>query len=196
MIELPAGYRIADPEDAVALARLVNIAGEGLPFYLWTGMASEGQSPWDVGQERARRESGGFSYRNAIVRDDAGQVAACLVGYALDDGSQPTDHAAIPPMFVPLQALEDRVPGTWYVNVLATFPEFRGKGYGSQLLTIAEALAHDSGARGMSIIVADTNTGARRLYERMGYQEQARRPMVKEHWQHPGQHWVLLVKAI
>ena len=35
---------------------------------------------------------------------------------------------------------------------------------------------------------------ARRLYERCGYRERARRAMVKEKWQHPGMEWVLLVK--
>jgi hypothetical protein len=48
----------------------------------------------------------------------------------------------------------------------------------------------------MSIIVADTNTGARKLYERSGYREVARRRMVKEDWQHPGIDWVLLTKQL
>ncbi len=67
------------------------------------------------------------------------------------------------PMFVPLQQLRDMVPGTWYVSVLATDPGFRGKGYGNELMSYAEAMARDSTRRGLSIIVADTNTDARRL---------------------------------
>jgi ribosomal protein S18 acetylase RimI-like enzyme len=196
MNELPTGFRAARLEDAFAMAELANMAGEGLPYYLWTGMASAGQSAWDVGRERARRESGSFSYRNTIVREDSGKVAASLVGYSLDDDPQPADYSDMPPMFVPLQQLEDLVPGTWYVNVLATFPEFQGKGYGKDLLHLAEAIALDSAKRGLSIIVADTNKGARRLYERLGYCEQARRPMVKEGWRHPGVNWVLLLKKL
>ena len=69
-------------------------------------------------------------------------------------------------MFVPLQELENLAPGTWYVNVLAAYPEERGKGHGTALLGVAEQLAADAGRRGLSIIVSDTNTGARRLYER------------------------------
>jgi ribosomal protein S18 acetylase RimI-like enzyme len=195
MIELPPGYRVARPDDALPMAELVNMAGEGLPFYLWSGMGTPDQSPWEVGQERARRETGGFSYRNTIVREEDGRVVASLVGYALDAQPQPTDYTAMPPMFVPLQQLEDRVPGTWYVNVLATYPDFRGNGYGSQLLSVAESIARYTAMRGLSIIVADTNTGARRLYERMGYREEAQRPMVKETWKHPGENWVLLRKS-
>jgi len=48
----------------------------------------------------------------------------------------------------------------------------------------------------MSIIVADTNVGACRLYERSGYREIARRPAVKEDWDGAAKEWVLLVKPI
>lgn len=178
------------------MAELVNMAGEGLPLYLWTNMAVEGQSPWDVGRERARRESGGFSYRNTIVREESGRVVAALIGYPLDDASAPTDYSGMPSMFVPLQQLEDMVPDTWYVNVLATYPESRGKGIGSELLSVAEGIAARLSKRALSIIVADTNTGARRLYERHGYSEVARRAIVKDDWDHPGTNWVLLLKDL
>ncbi|HZA65932.1 MAG TPA: GNAT family N-acetyltransferase [Geminicoccaceae bacterium] len=89
---------------------------------------------------------------------------------------------------------ENLAPGTWYVNVLATFVEYRGRGYGSRLLGIAERLAAAAGRFGLSIIVSDANAGARRLYERCGCVEVAMRPMVKEGWENPGENWVLLVK--
>jgi ribosomal protein S18 acetylase RimI-like enzyme len=101
----------------------------------------------------------------------------------------------MPAMFVPLQELENEASGTWYVNVLAAYPEDRGKGHGAALLAIAEKLATDSGRNGLSIIVSDANEGARRLYERCGYREVARRRKVKEDWETPGNHWVLLVKS-
>jgi ribosomal protein S18 acetylase RimI-like enzyme len=196
MIELHPPHRAASPGDARAMAELVNMAGEGLPLYLWTAMAAPGESPWDVGRQRAMRESGGFSYRNAVIREESGETAACLIGYPLDDEPVAVNHAELPAMFVPLQELEEMAPGTWYVNVLATYPEHRGKGYGSRLLSIAEAIASRGGKRGLSIIVSDANTGARRLYERSGYRERASRPMVKERWENPGSHWVLLVKKV
>ena len=48
----------------------------------------------------------------------------------------------------------------------------------------------------MSIIVAAGNNGARRLYERTGYAEVARRPVVAEDWAEAGTEWVLLVKRL
>ena len=97
---------------------------------------------------------------------------------------------------MPLPELEDLVPGTWYVNVLAAYSEYRGKGLGTALLRLAEDLASETLRRGMSIVVADTNAGARRLYERCGYREVASRRMVKDGWVHPGTSFVLLTKRL
>jgi ribosomal protein S18 acetylase RimI-like enzyme len=192
LVEPP--FRHATLGDAHALAELINFAGEGLPLYLWERMAEPGETAWDVGRRRARREEGSFSYRNAIVAEEAGRIVACLIGYPLPDEPEPIDLAQTPPLFVPLQELENLAPGTWYVNVLATYPEHRGLGHGTRLLQLAEALAAGGGRTGLSIIVSDANAGARRLYRRCGYVERASRPMVKDGWENMGTGWVLLVK--
>jgi ribosomal protein S18 acetylase RimI-like enzyme len=194
MIQLTPPFRQATPEDAPAMAELVNMAGEGLPLYLWTGMAEPGEDPWEVGRRRARRGEGSFSWGNTVALEYDRQVVACLIGYRLPEAPEPIDYDAMPAIFVPLQELENLAPGTWYVNVLATYPERRGNGYGAKLLSLAEEIAADAGAAGLSIIVSDGNTGARRLYDRSGYREVASRPMVKEDWQSRGENWVLLVK--
>ena len=194
MIKLQAPYRRAVLSDARSLADLVNFAGEGMPYYLWERMAKQGETAWEVGRSRAEREQGGFSYRNAIVADDNGGAVAALVGYKVADEPEPTDD--LPPMFVPLQELENLVCSSWYVNVLAAYPEHRHVGHGGHLLHIAELLAADLGLKGMSVIVSNANHGARRLYERTGYSEIARRPMVKEDWVNEGREWVLLAKSL
>jgi ribosomal protein S18 acetylase RimI-like enzyme len=197
MIASSHSIRTATLPDAGALAELVNFAGEGLPLYLWTKVAENGEDPWSVGRGRARREEGSFSYRNAVVIEEDGSVAACLIGYPLSDEPEAVDEAEMPPMFVPLQQLENLAPGTWYVNVLASYPKWRGKGFGAALLKYAEDLAVTAGTKkGMSVIIADNNTSARRLYERLGYRQVADRPMVKETWVSSGSAWVLLVKEI
>lgn len=57
----------------------------------------------------------------------------------------------------------------------------------------AEQRASALGLRGISLIVSDINRGAQRLYERLGYEEVARRPIVKEQWQNDGREWVLMI---
>lgn len=182
-------------EDAADMAELVNIAGHGLPLYLWEKAARPGESAWDVGRERATRGTGGFAYRNTIIREKGGKVAACLIGYALAEEPDPVDEN-IPAILVPLLELENLVPGTWYINVLATYPEHRGEGLGTELLGIAEAMANDAQCRGLSLITSDANDGARRLYENKGYNEFAARPIVKESWEHSGNNWILMFKRL
>jgi ribosomal protein S18 acetylase RimI-like enzyme len=195
MIELTHPFRRAEPADCDALAELVNFAGEGLPLHLWARAAASGRTGWDIGRERARREQGGFSYRNAVVAEDGGRCAACLIGYGQPDRPEPID-ASMPAMFVPLQELENLAPGTWYVNVLAAYPEHRGKGLGTRLLGLAEEIAAGTGRPGLSVIVSDANDGAYRLYLRCGYREAGLRPMVKEDWPGEGRNWVLFTKDL
>jgi ribosomal protein S18 acetylase RimI-like enzyme len=195
-IRLEPPFRRATPDDAHALAELIDFAGEGMPSYLWARMAEPGEGVWDVGRRRARRDEGSFSYRNAVVVEEDGRVVACLIGYRLPDEPEPIDHDRMPTMFVPLQELENLAPGTWYVNVLATYPKRRGQGYGTRLLGLAEELAAASGSKGLSIIVSDANRRARRLYERCDYRVVAERTMVKEGWANAGANWVLLLKPL
>ena len=187
--------RDADTGDCADLAQLIDLAGEGLPRYLWEQMAATGEDPWEIGRQRAARDSGGFSYRNSVVAEVDGVVVGALVGYPVADEPEPVDVDNTPPMFVPLRELENRAPGTWYVNSVAVFEEARGLGVGSRLMKRAEEIAKDLGLRGLSLIVSDANHGARRLYERLGYEEIATQPMVKEEWQNPGENWVLMIRC-
>jgi len=194
-MQLTPPLRCATRDDAQALAELVDFASEGLAPYLWSKIAGPAGDLWAVGRERALRETGSFSYRNAVVLERDGRLAAGLIGYPLPDRPEPIADA-MPPMFVPLQELENLAPGTWYVNVLAAYPEHRGRGYGTALLGVAETVSAATACSGLSIIVSDTNVGARRLYERCGYREIARRAKIKEEWRNDGVAWVLLTKSL
>ena len=194
MSNQPITFRPGTIEDAAILAQLVNYAGEGMPLYLWEKIAEGDQNGWDIGKERAAREEGGFSYRNATIIEQEGKAAACLIGYEIGDTPQ-TITPDMPEMFVPLQELENLACSTWYVNVLAALPEYRNRGLGSHLLHKADELGANLGKSGMSVIVADNNTKAKQLYERFNYTEIARRPMVKGDWVSEGKEWVLLTKS-
>lgn len=192
MIALDPPFRPATIHDAPVLARLTDMAGEGLPTVFWTGMAEEGQAPLAVGTGRmvAQVESG----RTIVVADEGSGPVAALFGYAIGAEAEPLE--GLSPVIRPLQALENEALSSFYVNVLATLPEARGHGLGARLVAIAEAIARAEGLSRVSIIVADNNAGARRLYARLGYREAARRPMVKDGWRTEGRDWVLLLKDI
>ncbi len=186
----PVLLRPARRADAPDLARLVDLAGEGLPSHLWARMAAPGEDAFAVGVRRAERDAGGFSWRNAVVAEIGGAVAGALVSYRLGAAPEPLDD--LPPLFRPLQALENRAPGTEYVNVLATYPAFRRRGVARALL--AEAAARAGGA-GLSLILADRNAPAAALYRALGFVETGREAMVKEDWACASADWVLLTKT-
>ena len=165
--------RPAKKTEASDLAVLIDIASHGITSWVWDGMRADEASLFEVGRKRAMRDEGSFSYRNAFVADVDGAPAGMIVGYLLDDPYDLSGLADVPEEFRPLLELEAQAPGSWYVNVLAVFEEHRGKGYGEALLAKGEQLARDCGAGQMSIIIEDTNIGARKLYERLGFKEHA-----------------------
>jgi ribosomal protein S18 acetylase RimI-like enzyme len=191
MIRLEPPLRVATETDARELADLVNFAGEGLPLHIWTGLATAGEDPWEIGRNRQRDKA----RDGQIVVVDLGEGAvASLTGYAIGAEPEPVG-GDMPALFRPLQELENQALESWYVNVLACYPDYRGQGYGSLLLRAAEDIARDAGQRRMSVIVSDTNRGARRLYERHGYREVATRRCEGGDWQTATEHWVLLIKV-
>lgn len=185
--------RTATTNDASELVDFVLMAGEGLPDLAWAEMAEEGESTRDVGLRRASREEGSFSFTNASIFEHENKPVGGLVGYKLPD--TPVEIGPdFPTAYVPLQQLENRASGSWYVNILGVYPHFRGKGVGSAMLEHAEVLARTSGATGLSIIVFSANPGAERLYRRHGYMEAERRKMDYPKWRHHGCDAILLIK--
>jgi ribosomal protein S18 acetylase RimI-like enzyme len=181
--------RPARPDDVADLARLVELASEGLTSYLWARMAEPGEDVMAFGARRAARDEGAFSWRNAVMAEVGGQVAGGLVAYRIGDVAESLDD--LPPLFRPLQGLENRALGTHYVNVLATYPAFRRQGVATRLL---EEAARQAGARDLSLIVADRNAVARRLYEGFGFAAVAEAAMVKEDWRSESTAWVLMLR--
>ncbi|MHB0858126.1 MAG: GNAT family N-acetyltransferase [Anaerolineae bacterium] len=59
--------------------------------------------------------------------------------------------------------------GEVYLSALAVKPEARGQGVGTALLNEVLAYAQELGKSTIGLEVIDTNPGARRLYERMGF---------------------------
>lgn len=189
--------RHAQPSDARELAKLIDIAGEGLAMHLWSQSAAENQTPLEFGMNKAQNTTGGFSYRNAWIWEEETRVMGMLLAYPLDDPYVIENIHAFPEVVRPLIELEAEAPGSFYINGLATFPEFRGRGIGLQLLKLAEHKAPDFACSELSLIVADGNKQAISLYQKCGYQVRASRKIVP----FPGsplhsEHWLLMEKFL
>ena len=182
--------RPARRSDAPDMARLGAVAGGGLSRYLWAQQAAPGEDLLAVGARRAARDEGAFSWTRTVIAELGGRTAGMLVTYRIAEEPEPL--ADLPPMFRPLQALENRVPGSLYVNMLATYPAFRRRGVATALLAEAERQAASAG--GLSLIVADDNHDARCLYRTSGFAEIAEEPLVADGWVTGSRAWVLMSK--
>ena len=182
--------RPATPDDAPAMAPMVDIAGHGLPMILWAALAENGQTPLDVGIARAASDVGPFSWRNATIAEIDGQIAGMISSY--ETGPTPiVVDPATPAIPRPLIALVNTVPLTRYINVLMTVDRFRRMGVACRLMAHAETIP---GPNGMSLIAADSNTGGRAFYRGLGYVEGARKPVVRDGWTTDTRDWILLTK--
>ncbi len=187
--------RRATASDAAHLVRFINMAADDLPLHFWRKSVGVAGDALAYGLERAMRETGSFSFRNAWLAEIGGEVAACLLGYATEESPQPIEPGT-PAIFVPLLELEALAPGSWYLNVLATYEAFRGRGLGSALLAHAEAVARPAGHSSISLIAEDTHLDALRLYAAKGYREVARRAVVKADWEVAAAEWILFSKPL
>lgn len=171
--------RPASMEDAHSLAMLIDIAGEGIPNWLWSKSSDAQHTSLDIGTQRARRTSGGFSYTNAFVAEIEGNIAGMLLGYPITQAPD-DDPDELPAPIAPFVELEKHSVDTWYVNALAVFAEHHGKGIGTALMALAEDQARKVSMSKMSIQVYGQNQGAVRLYQRLGYQLAEKAP-VRQH---------------
>lgn len=186
-----AALRPATVADAPALRRVFELASEGLAPWVWAQSAGPGAEAGMIGLERMRDKINNAAPGTCLVAELDGTVAGGVISY--DIGALPEPIApGTPPVFVPLIALENLAPQTHYVNALAVFPEFQGRGIGRRLL---RAAATHAGANGMSLIVEDHNHAALALYRSEWYEARALRPVIEAPgWTCPGQNWILMVR--
>lgn len=185
-------FRKANKSDCNSIAQLALIAGEGFPAYFWGQSAAVGQDLLEVGAKNASSETENFSYRNTIVAEKDSDIVAMLLAYRLPEEKNAENLETLPELVRPLVELEQCVPGSFYINMIATLPESRGKGIGSKLLDIANQLAQEEGCDLLSIEVFEQNDGALRLYQKHGYEIIESRPVVP-HECHPYDSNVLLL---
>ena len=154
-------------------------------------MAQPGEDVLDVGQRRYEQEDSLFSYRNCSMVEKDGETAGMIVAFPMEVDDQ---YIEADPVLVPYSRLEEQ--DSYYICGMAVYPGFRGCGIGSMLLRNAEERTRELGLQKLSLIVFERNEGAKRLYERKGYVEKHREPVVA----HPLIHFegdaVLMIKHL
>lgn len=148
---IPA-IRPATSSDAPSLAKLIDMAGEGIPRWLWSQSCNDGQDPLEIGEDRARRTQGGFSFRNALIAQGQTRLLGMVLSYPIEEAPD-ADIDNLPAPIAPFVELEAQAVGTWYINALAVFLSGRGAGVGSALMHAAEEAARQAGYSKMSVQV-------------------------------------------
>lgn len=78
------------------------------------------------------------------------------------------------------------------LNAICVLPGLHGRGIGALLLQHAESLAREAGALSMTLMTADTNARAQRLFKSAGYL----RLFVVEHAYARGQRGIVMTKLL
>lgn len=183
--------RPATVEDAPVFRRVFALAGEGLAQWVWQQSATADEDAMTIGLRRCEKKLAETAPGTAIVAEVGGKVAGGVITYDIGDVPEEIEPDT-PGVFVPLIALENQALRTHYVNALAVFPGFQGRGIGRKLL---RAVAANALENGMSLIAEDANTNAIGLYQSEGYVETARLPVIEgDGWTSPGQNWILMIR--
>jgi ribosomal protein S18 acetylase RimI-like enzyme len=161
--------RNANLKDCYSVAELALIAGEGIPAFFWEQSRKEDQDIISVGAHNLASETENFSYKNVHVAVVEDNIAGMLLAYKLPSNELAEDINDFPEFIRPLIELEQCVPNSFYINMIACYPQYRGKGVGSALMAIVDQLAQEAGCQIISLEVFEQNEGALRLYQRLGY---------------------------
>lgn len=181
-------------EDAPLIARAIMMAVGG---EICLGLAGERHTLADVEAlftELASLEDSQYSYRNAIVALTAdGEVAGVCIAY---DGARLHSlrkrffEAALRRLdldFTSGRVVDECSADEYYIDTIAVWPQYRGKGVATKLLHAELAKAEELG-KPAGLLVDKDNTKAETLYRGLGFMSAGERPfagVVMTHLLHP-----------
>ena len=174
-------FRWANIEDCYRLAELAQMSSGGVIDYVWSMFNDSESSLLEIGEQRFAREDTDLSYRNCIVAEIDDDVAGMLVSFV--EANSVTDYTA-PTDSVPGKAdvlapyREMAAPDSYHICEMALLPQYQCQGLGTRLFDIAKGLARERDCAELSLQVFEQNVGAVRLYERLGFKEIDRHPVV------------------
>ncbi|UCB54023.1 MAG: hypothetical protein JSW45_08645 [Thiotrichales bacterium] len=126
--------RRATESDVHDLVKLALNAGEGIPAWFWSRSAAEVPSIEDAGAAKLLSKTDNFSCRNARVAEIDIRIAGMILAYRLPDADNAENLDELPAFIRPLVELEQCVPASFYINMIATYPQYRNRSIGTELM--------------------------------------------------------------
>lgn len=170
------------PEDATDIARAIMMA---------LHLEFDPDETWSrIFMALAERYDSQYSYTNALKAvTEKGEIAGIIVAY--DGGRLAELREQFFKQFRKAFGREigpvanETEPGEWYLDSLAVFPEFRGRGIATTL--IKAAIQRAPGGLRPGLLCSKTNPAAARLYENLGFRKVGERPFLGEQMNHYSQ---------
>jgi ribosomal protein S18 acetylase RimI-like enzyme len=182
--------RPAVPSDASEAVPLILNAIGSIAFIL-TGTTDRQEAGFILDQF-FRQKSNRVSYENAIVLEDSSdepsregslEPSREVVGVALIyDGSiartldEPLEKVAIQKSGLSDYRIPTEAePSEFYLDTISVDPKCQGRGFGRDLIEASCEQARKFGRDRIGLLVDIDNSGAKRLYERLGFRAQGRK---------------------
>lgn len=183
--------RPAGANDALHVAAIVDIAGHGIDLESWIKNSGDDHAVLNAARRAASEDPNSpYHFSKAYLIEVEGVIAGGLVGELI---SQNEDYAAeISPALAPLVTLETRLIGYWSILGVAVYGEFRGKGLAAKLIHYADEVARNIGAKGLCLVVEDTNLPAISVYQRLGFSIAGRLPWIAYGGRSGPGEWVMM----
>jgi GNAT superfamily N-acetyltransferase len=180
-----AGWMIRSAEtgDERPLAQLSLMAGHGFLEVLYQGVFP-GQTLEDVVMERRLRNPRSIGHighwRVAAAEDGSllgaiNAIAPDVVETIEADPEVPPERALI---FTPFRALDPQTDNTYYINMLAVFPQHRHLGVARALVDDAVAMARQASQPAVTLLTFEEDNRLVQYYRRLGFEITGSQPVI------------------
>jgi ribosomal protein S18 acetylase RimI-like enzyme len=177
-----AGVRRATPGDALACARLLLMASHGMAEAVFRDLIPGKSTEYIIATRRIEPAGRSSSYTNWWVAEgDHSDIAGGINAYALKEGFRSTREELLTEERIrvlrPMIALDAEATGTFFINILAVFPEHRHAGLGRRLIGLAVEEAREAGMAAVSLTTFEDDERLVSYYRAIGFATVASRPI-------------------
>ncbi|MEQ1523292.1 MAG: GNAT family N-acetyltransferase [Aestuariivirga sp.] len=187
--------------DARALAEVCVMAGHGVMELFYEGLIP-GKSVIDCVMTRRILDRDSFATfrRWRVATDASGQFLGALNSLPhkalMNAPDDPLLNAAKLRPIAALLELEETAVDSYYVNIIAVYPQHRRSGAGAALMRDAEHLARVQKFHRMSLCTFENDPGLMAFYGRQGFEAQARRAIEPHPSLGMSGHFVLMTREL
>jgi len=189
-------YRNALRNDIPFISRLIEIASGGFIDYLYNGIFPD-KTTNQIIQDKLNGKEPSMNWEDCILAESEGGVAGLSLSYPAHLYRITSEMERI----IPEERLEkvrgnysEKVENSWYLDSLAVFPEYTGKGIGGRLIDYTKARALERGFDVLSLSVFADNKVALDLYLRHGFRK-VRRVLIEPSEESPHEGGCFIMKC-